>query len=280
MNTGTAELISGVISLAGTHATEFTLQNDNCSEHPIAPQASCTIQVAFTPTATGAKSASLSIPSNDPVSALVTVPLSGTATFPALAVTLGGTGLGMVTSQPGGIYCGTACSAEYATGSSVVLEAVEGTYSSFVGWSGACSGTTPCTLTMDDNKGVTATFDYQATKVDGTFYQTLQDAYNHAVTGDTIYVWDETFEGLICNQPIDVTILGGYDKVYSSVTGTTKLTQPIEIQQGSLTVSDITIAEGSSGTAVSALAVSSSASKKSGGPALILNKKKKLTINP
>lgn len=237
--------------------------------------------MVFTPTTTGAKSASLSIPSNDPVSAIVTVPLSGTATLPALAVTLGGTGLGMVTSQPGGIYCGTACSSEYMTGSSVVLEAAEGTYSSFVGWSGACSGTEPCTVTMDADKAVLATFDYQATKVDGTFYQTLQDAYNHAVTGDTIYVWDETFnEGLICNQPIDVTILGGYDKVYSSVTGTTKLTQPIEIQQGSLTVSDITIAEGSSGAAVSALAVSSSASKKSGGPALILNKKKKLSINP
>jgi hypothetical protein len=90
---------------------------------------------------------------------------SVTATFDVppppqtLTVTKAGTGSGTVTSSPTGINCGATCSAQYANGTSVTLTAVAATGSTFTGWSGACSGTATCTVTMDQARSVTATFD-------------------------------------------------------------------------------------------------------------------------
>src|SRR3989344_4946983 len=70
------------------------------------------------------------------------------------------TGTGTVTSSPSGINCGSACSASYASGTSVALTAAAGSGYTFSGWSGsgvACSGTT-CTVAMSVNRIVTASF--------------------------------------------------------------------------------------------------------------------------
>lgn len=69
-----------------------------------------------------------------------------------------GTGDGIITSSPDGIDCGQDCSANFSPGSLVTLTAdpVEG--STFSGWSGACSGTGDCQITMDTSKTVTAAF--------------------------------------------------------------------------------------------------------------------------
>jgi len=80
------------------------------------------------------------------------------ATIFPLSVTRMGTGTGTVTSTPTGINCGTACSANYATGTSVTLTAAAASGSTFAGWSGACSGTGTCTLSMTAARNVTATF--------------------------------------------------------------------------------------------------------------------------
>ena len=53
------------------------------------------------------------------------------------------------------IECGTACSADFAAGTTVTLMASPGAFSTFTGWSGACTGGGPCLLTMDANKAVT-----------------------------------------------------------------------------------------------------------------------------
>lgn len=89
-----------------------------------------------------------------------------------LTVTLPGTGTGTVTSNPAGINCGATCSANYNTGTSVTLTAIPDGGNTFAGWSGACSGTGTCTLTMDAAKSVAATF---------THYQTL--TVNNTGTG-------------------------------------------------------------------------------------------------
>ncbi len=70
-----------------------------------------------------------------------------------------GTGTGTVTSNPAGINCGSTCSAAYDLGTSVTLTAtpdIDGNI--FAGWSGACTGTSTCTVTMSAVKSVTATF--------------------------------------------------------------------------------------------------------------------------
>jgi len=69
-----------------------------------------------------------------------------------------GPGSGTVTSSPAGINCGSTCSAHFASGASVTLTAVAAAGSTFAGWSGACSGTGSCPLTMSADKSVTATF--------------------------------------------------------------------------------------------------------------------------
>jgi YVTN family beta-propeller protein len=75
-----------------------------------------------------------------------------------LTVTDAGTGSGTVTSNPSGINCPDACSASFQSGTQVVLTAAPATGSAFSGWSGACSGTGTCTVTMSAAKSVTATF--------------------------------------------------------------------------------------------------------------------------
>jgi len=76
----------------------------------------------------------------------------------ALTVAKSGTGTGTVTSNPSGINCGTDCSESYSSGASVTLTATPVSGSTFTGWSGACSGTGACALTMTAAKSVTATF--------------------------------------------------------------------------------------------------------------------------
>jgi len=76
-NVGYADLVVGTINITGTNANQFAIQNDNVSNKTIIPGGSATLQVVFTPTSTGAKSATLNIPSNDPDEATVLVSLSG-----------------------------------------------------------------------------------------------------------------------------------------------------------------------------------------------------------
>ena len=76
-----------------------------------------------------------------------------------LTVTVTGAGSGSVTSTPVGINCsGGTCSAEFDAGEPVSLTATPSGSDEFDGWSGACSGTGTCTVTMDQARSVTATF--------------------------------------------------------------------------------------------------------------------------
>ena len=66
----------------------------------------------------------------------------------ALAVSKEGTGTGRITSLPPGIDCGTTCAASFPDGSSVTLIANADDGSTFVSWSGACSGTGLCPVAL------------------------------------------------------------------------------------------------------------------------------------
>jgi hypothetical protein len=76
-NTGSANLAIGTLSIAGANQAEFGLQGDRCSSQTLAPAATCTVQVVFTPASAGAKSATLSIPSGDSATPNLGVPVSG-----------------------------------------------------------------------------------------------------------------------------------------------------------------------------------------------------------
>lgn len=76
----------------------------------------------------------------------------------SLQVARAGTGSGTISSSPSGISCGSACSHAFASGASVVLTATPSAGSKFTGWSGACSGTGACKVTMSAAQSVTASF--------------------------------------------------------------------------------------------------------------------------
>jgi hypothetical protein len=78
-NTGGAILLIDAVTLTGKNGDQFVETFDGCSEQAIGPSDNCTVSVAFAPTSAGAKSASLSIPSNDALRPELAVPLSGTA---------------------------------------------------------------------------------------------------------------------------------------------------------------------------------------------------------
>jgi len=82
--------------------------------------------------------------------------------LPALTHTLSlskaGDGTGTVTSSPAGIGCGSTCSHAYPSATTVTLTATPSTGSTFVGWSGACTGSGTCTVTMSLPRSAVATF--------------------------------------------------------------------------------------------------------------------------
>lgn len=98
----------------------------------------------------------------------VTIPWSEVACVATLTVTKSGSGSGSVSSSPAGISCGSDCTEDYTDGTSVTLTASPASGSSFSGWSGACSGTESCKVTMDDEKSVNAEFRAAASEADLT----------------------------------------------------------------------------------------------------------------
>jgi hypothetical protein len=79
--------------------------------------------------------------------------------FPVLSIVKSGAGTGTVLSAPAGISCGVTCSQSLAPGTGRTLTATPATGSFFAGWSGACSGTGTCAVTVNAATSVTATFE-------------------------------------------------------------------------------------------------------------------------
>jgi hypothetical protein len=118
---------------------------------------------------------------------------------PILTVLKSGTGSGTVTSSPAGINCGDDCSETYTKVQEVKLTAKADANSTFTGWSGGgCSGTKTCTVTVDSEITVTASFalktpdisvaqtslDFGSVKVEKKVTKTLKITNNG--TGDLV----------------------------------------------------------------------------------------------
>ncbi|KAB2952218.1 MAG: hypothetical protein F9K18_14385 [Thermoanaerobaculia bacterium] len=85
---------------------------------------------------------------------------SVTATFVPLVWTLdvAVVGSGSVDSTPPGIACPTDCTEDYLHGTLVSLAATPAPGFLFAAWSGDCTGSGACQVTMDQARAVTATF--------------------------------------------------------------------------------------------------------------------------
>ncbi len=79
-NTGTAPLTYGTISFSGANTGDFAVSDTGCQGAVLQPNAQCTITAAFVPTATGARSETVTVHDSDPNNPTQTVSLSGTGT--------------------------------------------------------------------------------------------------------------------------------------------------------------------------------------------------------
>jgi Ser-Thr-rich glycosyl-phosphatidyl-inositol-anchored membrane family len=159
-NQGLGILSVDAISIAGPNSSEFKTQNDGCSGLTVPPSETCTVEVVFTPTSGGLKSAEFLIASNDldQNPNHVTLNGKGMERYNLEVATLG-FGAGKVISKPSGIDCGANCSRLFAPGTAVTLQAVPEGDSGFGGWAGCnwTSGKT-CQVIMGKDKAVTGTF--------------------------------------------------------------------------------------------------------------------------
>lgn len=104
---------------------------------------------------------------NPTVPVTVTKVTSCTAAFTVvprtLIVTKAGTGAGTVTSADNRINCGTACRADFNSGTTVALTAVPAANSVFAGWTDGCAGPAAATnVLLDANRTCTATFNLRS----------------------------------------------------------------------------------------------------------------------
>ena len=137
---------------------------------PTAPDVSASL-----PPGTTSTGAALSTGNDALVWAAAILSVPGTGTGGLYPLVAQDDGNGSVTSSPPGINCGGGsddCVESYAGGTSVTLMATPGQNNVFSGWSGACTGTGACEVTMDAPKSVVATF----TSAPSTYNVTISKA--------------------------------------------------------------------------------------------------------
>ena len=146
---------TGPVSGTASVSAPFTIVSG--SAFTLAGSGTTEVTVRFTPTALVTSTTNVNFTADgDSISRSVTG--IGALTTLALTVSKTGAGSGTVTSNPTGISCGATCSAAFAIGTMVTLTAAPAAGSTFSGWSGSCTGTGACTVTMSAARAVTANF--------------------------------------------------------------------------------------------------------------------------
>jgi hypothetical protein len=139
----TASSTSGTVSTSATVVT-FTINSGANTLSPATYNATITFTDTTNNNTVQTTTAALTVNVlNPPINYTLSVSVSGNGT---------------VTSSPGGINCGATCSASFASATQVTLTATPATGSSFNDWSGACNGTSTCSVAMNAAESVAANF--------------------------------------------------------------------------------------------------------------------------
>ena len=161
-------------------------------------------------------------------------------------VVINGSGGGTVTSNPPVIASNTTLMVPYQAGADFILTAAPTQYSLFTGWlNGICNGTGVCQFVLNSDTTTTAAFDRDTahqTNINGTYYSTIQAAYNAATDGATIKLWATDYtETVTCGSAKTISFVGGYDSGYSSVVGPIILLGSLSIQNGKVIANGLAI---------------------------------------
>jgi hypothetical protein len=165
-----------------------------------------------------------------------------------LTVIEAGTGTGTVTSSPTGINCPTTCSANFESGSPVVLTATPTGGSTFTGFSTDCTPANPqtnpptCTVTMTGSQTATVTFTAGA----------------NVTANPTSLTFGSQAQGTTsASQPVTITNVGTSTATITSIAASTNFgetnTCPTTLQGGNATGSSCTVNVSFTPTATGAL---------------------------
>ena len=148
----TGQLTATVTTSAGVaSAPTVTWTSSNPS---IATVAGTGTTATVTSVAPGSAQITASAGGQSGVAAVTVVPPLQT-----LTITLAGEGTGTVTSTPTGLTCSAlTCTGAFPFGTTVTVTPVPAAGSALDAWSGACTGTAACTVTMGQAQAITARF--------------------------------------------------------------------------------------------------------------------------
>jgi hypothetical protein len=154
---------SGTTSISGTVSTSSPFSIVSGGTFSLAAGATHTVTVRFRPTTAGSFASNVRFSGGgDTLSRAVSGSSTSSSTTPTtatLTVVRTGTGTGTVSSTPPGITCGSDCTESGSTGTRYTLAASPASGSTFVGWSGSCTGSAACVVTVNSATSVTAIFD-------------------------------------------------------------------------------------------------------------------------
>jgi len=148
-NSGDVTSGLGSLGLAGTNAADF--QATGCAG-ALDAGASCTVQVRFTPSALGQRTAQVRLSANPGAIAPITLDVSGDGQGRLTLLREGGSDGGVVTSVPAGLTCGATCTGLFDSNQVVVLRAstTNGSNTFFRGWTQECAGPSrTCAVTIN-----------------------------------------------------------------------------------------------------------------------------------
>jgi len=160
-NKGNMKLSIYDIFISGRDFEDFVILSDNCTGH-ILEDNSCSVNLAFLPQDNGNKEAFLSIRSNDQISSVHNIPISGDTIIPQykLKITKTGKGTALIKNNSLDIDCNDKCEAMFDKGSIVSVFLMPGSGTEFNGWSDqSCSSNYTCTLTINNDTILDAKLD-------------------------------------------------------------------------------------------------------------------------
>lgn len=143
-------------------------------------------------------------------------------------ISKGGDGAGRVTNESLIIDCGDRCFGIYVPDSRLTLTALPDTGSTFMGWAGDCTGTGQCTLDMNSDKVVTATFSRNST---GTYSGTAMWPDVGSSISDVCSAKPYTFT-LTINEDPGGKITGGGEYTFTGTRNGSAITVIVDILFG------------------------------------------------
>ncbi len=216
LNVGDTVLAGATVATIGPYLATSSHLHFGITPGPVIPAGNLEIGVnAYWPSTNGF---------TDPINWLLT---RSPASLSTVRLTVTVTGGGVVSSSQAGISCGggaTSCAADYLPGTTLTLTSTATAGWTFAGWSGSCTGTSACVVSMTTARTASATF-IPATATVGVFGKTGPVNNNARQSLATVLTWQPAANATSYEYCVDTTDNLACDNGWVSV-GTQTMAAP------------------------------------------------------